>query len=346
MASYSSIGNGGYHMNGNVAGSTYDHPTAEAWAKISKSFQKPKTTTTKKATATPTATATVAQPTVAEEPVYESYGGGGGFDYAAMIEEMLEKQRQAAEEAYGRAKERLDNAWGDTLTSLDNNKSSALGQLKQNYDYTSGQAQTDADKSLREAYINYMMNKKNMGQNLSAMGVSGGTSESSLANMYNNYGSSRNNINTTLADNLASLLNAYQNNASGVEQAYNSQYADAKNNYMAQLNSLESALAQNLVSQYSGGSLSNLANYASTLSKLVGNMAGTGFTPTENTLGVNSVSTRQGLTNDPGTATNYAKYKALMDEMQNSGASSSQIIQQLKNAGASQNDVLGLYGLL
>ena len=30
-------------MNGNVAGSNYDHPTEEAWAKISSSFQAPTT---------------------------------------------------------------------------------------------------------------------------------------------------------------------------------------------------------------------------------------------------------------------------------------------------------------
>ena len=271
---------------------------------------------------------------------------GGGYDYAGMINSMLAQQRAAAEQAFNNSRARLESAWGDTLGSLNANRESALNQLRNNYDYSSGQAQDDANKSLREAYVNYMLNKRNMNQNLSAMGVSGGASESSLANMYNSYGNSRNNINTTLADNLAALLNAYQNNVAGVEQAYNSQFADARNNYMSQLNALESALANNAISNYSGGNLSNLANYASTLSNLVGNMANTQWTPTENTLGINTVSTQQGVANDPGTSTTYAKYKALMDDMQNSGASASQIIQQLRNAGASQNDVLGLYGLL
>lgn len=348
MASYSSIGqnnnktnNGGYHMNGGVAGSNYDHPTEEAWAKISSSFQNPQTTTKK-----PTGGGSGSGSSSTTNVSVDTSSSGGGYDYASMVNSMLAQQRAAAEQAYGNAKARLEDAWGSTLSSLEDNRNSALNQIRQNYDYTSGKAQDDANKSLREAYVNYMMNKKNMGQNLSAMGVSGGTSESSLANMYNNYGNSRNNINTTLADNLASLLNAYQNNVASVNQAYNSQYADARNNYMANLNQLESALANNLVSQYSGGSLSNLASYASTLSKLVGDMANTGFTPTENTLGVNTVSTQQGIANDPGTSTNYAKYKALMDDLKSAGASDGQIVQQLQRAGASLDEILGLHGVL
>ena len=266
-----------------------------------------------------------------------------GYDYAAMMQAMLEQQRAAAEEAYAHSKARLDDAWGDTLTSLANNRNSALQQLQNNYDYTSAQANDDANKSLREAYVNYMLNKKNMNQNLSAMGVSGGASESSLANMYNSYGNARNNINTTLADSLASLLNSYQNNAAGVEQAYNSQYADARNNYMSQLNALESALASNAVSNYSGGNLSNLADYASTLSQLIDNQAQQTYTPTQNILGVNTISTQQGIANDPGTATNYAKWKAMTDDLINAGADASQIITRLQNNGASMQDIFNVF---
>lgn len=271
--------------------------------------------------------------------------GGGGYDYASMVNSMLTQQRAAAEQAFNNSKARLESAWDDTLGSLNANRESALNQLRNNYDYSSGQAQDDANKSLREAYVNYMLNKRNMNQNLSAMGVSGGASESSLANMYNSYGNSRNNINTTLADNLAALLNAYQNNVAGVEQAYNSQYADARNNYMSQLNALESALANNAIGNYSGGNLSNLANYASTLSGLIGDMANTQWTPTENTLGVNTVSTQQGVANDPGSVTNYAKYLAMIDDMNKAGSQPADIVTQLMNQGLSEAQVRALYGV-
>lgn len=248
----------------------------------------------------------------------ESYaigGGGGGYDYAAMIAEMLAAQRAAAEQAYNRSMANLNKAWDDTTAALKNNLNSSLKTMEDNYKYGQGVQNEDAAKSLREAYVNYMMNKRNLNQNLSAAGVSGGATESSMANMFNNYGTSRNNINTTLAKNLAQLLNTYNNNVAAANQLYNSQYADAANNRMAQYNQLEQMLAGNLMSNYSGGSLSNLANYAKTLADLTGDMgaAMTVFTPTQNTLGVDSYNTIQG--NNMGSVTDYAKYLEMLERM-------------------------------
>lgn len=248
----------------------------------------------------------------------ESYaigGGGGGYDYASMIAEMLAAQRAAAEQAYERSMYNLNKAWNDTTAALSKNLNSSLDTMKKNYEYGQGIQNDDAAKSLREAYVNYMMNKRNLNQNLSAAGVSGGATESSLANLFNNYGTSRNNINTTLAKNLAQLLNTYENNVAAANQLYNSQYAEAANNRMAQFNQLEQMLAGNLMSNYSGGSLSSLANYAKTLADLTGNMesAMTVFTPTQNTLGIDNYNTIQG--NNMGTITDYAKYLEMLERM-------------------------------
>lgn len=274
-----------------------------------------------------------------------SYSGGGGYDYAAMIEGMLAQQRAAAQAAYDASRARLDEAWGNTRNALSDNLGLALANLKQQYDYGSGVARKDAANSLREAYINYMMNKKNLGQNLSAMGVSGGATESSLAKMYNNYGSSRNDINNVLADNIAELLNNYQNNVASANQAYNSQFADANMNYVNNLNALEQALANNVMGSYSGSSLTSLANYAQTLAGLQDAMAqqANTYTPTQNTLAENKISTTQGT--DSGSVTDYARLKAMADDMSAKGASATSLIQTLKDRGASLDMIYDLLGV-
>lgn len=270
--------------------------------------------------------------------------GGAGYDYMSMIQSMLAQQRAAAESAYNNSKARLDAALDSTKSALSSNLSSTLENLQRQYDYGSNKMNDDAGKSLREAYVNYMLNKKNMNQNLSAAGVSGGATESSLAKLYNNYGNSRNSINTTLAENIAELLNQYQNNVSTANQAYNSQYADMMNNYAANLSGLETALASNLMSSYSGSSLSSLANFAATLNGLSGamNTAANTYTPTQNSLAVDNITSRQA--NDSGTVTDYAKYLAMVDGMRNQGMSQTSMIQNLYNSGASARDVLRVLG--
>lgn len=275
----------------------------------------------------------------------QAISGGGGYDYAGMINGMLEQQRAAAQAAYNNAMGRLNDAWGSTQSALKSNLDNTLANLQRQYDYGSGVMNDDAKKSLREAYINYMLNKKNLNQGLTAMGVSGGATESSMANMYNNYGNSRNGINQTLADNLAELLNNYQNNVATANQTYNSQYADAMNNYVNNMNALEQALASNLMGSYSGGSLSNLASYAATLGALQDKMAAQAndYTPTQNTMAVDQITTNQG--NNTGSVTDYAKWLQTVNNLQSQGATSSNIIQQLRNMGATPQDIFQIYGV-
>lgn len=269
------------------------------------------------------------------------YGGGAssGDSYASMLASLLAQQRAAAQEAYDASMGRLNEAWGDTQAGLSKNLDLTRNRLKSQLDYSNGVVNNDANKSLREAYINYMMNKKNLNQGLSAMGLSGGATESSMAKLFNNYGSSRNNINTTLAENLAKLLQEYENNASQAEQLYNSQWMDARNNYTAQANALNSALLNNQMSMYSGNNLANLASYATAMN----NINSTGdYTPTTNSLAVNQISTTQG--NDMGSVTDYAKWKAMADNLAKQGATSDGIIYQLMQNGADANAVRSIFG--
>jgi len=305
------------------------------WSKYSSAYTTQKTDTPKP-TGSNTGSTTASIDT-------SGYSGGGGTDYASMLMAQLESQRAAqqaaAENAYRNSMARLNTAWGETTDSLAKNLNSTLGRLDEQYKFNENRAQNDANKSLREAYINYMMNKKNLAQGLSALGLSGGATESNMAKMYNNYGSSRNNINTTLADNIAMLLQDLSNSKSQAEQLYNTQFADARNNYMQQMNALEAALANSIVSTYSGSNLSNIASYANALNNI--NTNGD-FNPTKNTLAVNQVSTTQG--NDTGSVTDYAKWKAMADSLAKQGATSDGIIYQLMQNGAGADVVRSLFG--
>lgn len=297
-----------------------------------------------------------------------SNGGDTGIDFQAYLDALIaeqnrlqeealaeqrrreEEQRAAAQAAYDASKGRLDSAWGDTLNALQGNLDSTLGQLKRNYEYGADVARDDAAESLREAYINHMMNKRNIGQNLAAMGINGGATESTLANLYNQYGNSRNGINKTTADNIRALLEAYNNNTASANQLYNSQYADARNNYANQLNGLEQALANNIMASYNGGAnLVNTSGYQQALQNLTNQMSQLASkaaqTPTQNTLSVNKVTTRNNnATNNANT--NYARYLQMAKDLYNTkNVSGLDLAKYLVANGADQNTLYQIYGV-
>ena len=301
---------------------------------------------------------------------YGSAGYGGGRSNFE-IEALLAAQRAAAEQAYNESMERLDatkanslnrlnSAWDVNKNMLKSNLDTTLNRLQTQYDYSRGVVDDDAKDSLREAYINYMMNKKNLAQGLSAMGMSGGATESSMAKMYNNYGSSRNNINTTLAKNVANLLNELINNKSSANQLYNSQYADAQNQYASQLNNLEqyaynqeaqllAARAAALANVTTGSNMAGYASYLNALQNYAPTVQNASFnsngyaqkladinnsgkyTPTTNTLAQDLVTTT--AANNMGSVTDYAKWKAMADSLASQGATAQDIIYQLKQNG-------------
>lgn len=281
----------------------------------------------------------------------------GGTDYASKLAEMYAQQqaqaqayaaqqRAAAESAYRAGMERLGQAWDTKTGALRDNLNSTLANLQRQYDASKNEVNADANKSLREAYINYMLNKKNLNQNLTAQGIGGGAAESTMAGMYNNYGNSRNNINTTLNDNLTSLENTYQGNISNANQQYNSAYANALSDYLNYQNQLEQNLANSIVGSY-GNMVSSLGSldsgYTNALYDLLQKQAAYEYQNTKNTLGMDKVSTDS--LNNMGSVTDWAKYQAMIQQMQKSGQSNAQIVQSLMNNGADRNTVYQLFGV-
>lgn len=121
-----------------------------------------------------------------------------------------------------------------------------------------------AEEANQQAYINYMMSKRDLPQQLSAVGLSGGAAESSYAGLYNSYGNSRAQTEKSRLEGMAELQQTLQNNLAAIEQQRLSGELSSLSDYYTNLASLQAQNAQQLVSkqQSSGGSSSGTTDYA------------------------------------------------------------------------------------
>lgn len=162
-------------------------------------------------------------------------GGGGGVDYSSILAQI----RNAANEAYNKAKAGLDSAKSTTLAGLLDSYNARKAALKGDYDNSKQTLDDDNALRLREAYINKMLNARDLGQLLLAQGLTGGQSETTAANMLNNYANNRNALNRTHSTNLRDLLTKYNSSNAEAQAAYNDQVAQTLNNYANVLSNLE-----------------------------------------------------------------------------------------------------------
>ena len=164
-----------------------------------------------------------------------SSGGGGGssaFDYMSYL-------RSLADEAYNRARSNLDTTLNSTLGGLLDSYNSQKDVLQKKYDSSKQTLDDDNEAALRQAYINKMINARDLNQLLSAQGLTGGQSETTTANMLNNYANNRNSLNKTYATNLRELLTGHEGLLADALTAYNDKVAQARQAYSGYLAQLE-----------------------------------------------------------------------------------------------------------
>ena len=149
---------------------------------------------------------------------------------AEQLRAAQEAQRKAREEAYQKA----------------------AAQQKANYDFSVGQVNDATGKALQKAYINRMLQDKNLQQSLSAQGLNGGASETTIAGMYNNYNNARNDLEIERQRQTANLLNTYQNNIAQLEQQRASGEAADLSQYQTALQNLTAGNTPNLISLLQG----------------------------------------------------------------------------------------------
>ena len=167
--------------------------------------------------------------------------------YADALASIMAEQRRQREAAYQKA---------------------AAAQ-KENLSFATNQLSDTTNDALKQAYINKMQTLRNLPQQMSAQGLNGGASETTLASMNNNYGNARNQLETERLKQLANLQNTYQNNLAQLE-------AQRASGDAAQLSNLAPTLA-NLVAtntpasvNITQGSGGNAGNVSAWLRKLMG----------------------------------------------------------------------------
>lgn len=301
---------------------------------------------------TPTAAAT---PSAAQSESYsgggESYGGEGGgasFDFATYLAELLAERQRRADEAYERNMKRIADAYNSAAANLKSNYDSTETRLGVSRDQSLSDVNKDAEDSLRQAYINNMLTKKNMGQRLSAMGYNGGAAESTMASLENNYGNSRTSIGDTLNNNINKLNMNYGDNLANALQSYNTAMSDLDQQRM-QLEMQAEAQRQNaldsLYSSFGGFMGGSDSAYLSALQSALSSMGNYSYTPTVATNDFVPGQAQQAAS--AAQSANMSKYLAQARLQRSNGAKEQEIKNTLFDAvDKGDIDIYSLYNIL
>lgn len=249
-------------------------------------------------------------------------------------------KRQAAQQAYDRGMSALTGTYDTVRNMLQKNYDSSIGTMTESYNNGVAGVNRQADKTQNEAYINYMLSKRDLPQMMAAQGINGGAAESTLAGLQNNYGNSRNDIDVERNGNLTDLLQSFNANKASALQALNSSLADLENRKMAYQMQLEQALQEGLVSAANAryDALADIGNtYLANAAEWAGNMQDAAAAAAAATYTANntpaSLSAQQGASG--AGKTNYS----LVNRLFGTGASTDDVISQLSALGYSPSTI-------
>ena len=266
------------------------------------------------------------------------------FDMAAYLSQLRAEQMAKAQAAYERNMSRIADAYGSAANSIKGNLDSSISRLNAARDKSMGDVRGDAEDSLRQAYINNMMTRKNLNQRLSAMGYNGGATETTMSSLENQYGKSRTGINETLNKNIANLDMTYGDNLAQAQQAYNSAMANLYLQRMQMEMQAENAL-NNAETSAVNATMNIDGSYMSALQAALANQANYQYDASQATNDFVAGNAQQAASAAEGA--NYAKYLAQAQLEATNGANANQIRNNLFGAVASgQLDINSLYNIL
>lgn len=153
-------------------------------------------------------------------------------------------------------------------TSGTSGKDSYSGRPTTTYDPT---AQLNAFYAQQQAYIANQMQNRNLGQQLAAMGRSGGASESTMLGLANEYGNARGELDRSRNDQLATLAAQLAEGKASDLDAYNQAKAAYDKDYQDRLADLAAASLDRLLNYdntYTSGLTQIEQNKAQTLAQI------------------------------------------------------------------------------
>ena len=152
-------------------------------------------------------------------------------NYNSLIDSLMEM--------YGLNSSNLEDSYAQLLNALGLNYADTEGLLRSQYENSQSELENSRRRQLQEAYIARMMQQRNLGDQLDALGLTGGASETMLANLLNNYNNNRASVEEQIRSSLRDILNNYMTNQTSARQRYNDALMDAQ---QRQLNARQSLM--------------------------------------------------------------------------------------------------------
>ena len=170
---------------------------------------------------------------------------------AAAYQSLLAAQRQAAQDSYQRSLAALNATYTQRAAQRQAGYQDTLKLLQQQYDAGAAQLDAQTGSALQQAYLSYMLSLRDLPQQLAALGINGGGSESRLAGLKNSYGASRSQLEAERLSGLAALLSTLNEGKADALADYRSALAEDEARRMAYQLELEQNLASELAKIFS-----------------------------------------------------------------------------------------------
>ena len=151
----------------------------------------------------------------------------------------------------------IQSQWNTALADANTLYNTNAGQLGNVYNQGVNQANLMSDEAARQQYIAYMQNRKNLAEQLSTNGITGGASETALNQILNSYSSNLADTEASRQSALAELANEYNGNLSDLMAQLQSNQASINSQYGAMAQEDLANQKQNLLN----GQISTLQAY-------------------------------------------------------------------------------------